>query len=148
MTPSPGSMLYRGFSVLCIAMILAIWGLDNLDRDRRLAEHIHTQALIESTWVQTGKSSGRYAAVSFMNQQGSNPGLCQLSHLRLGPSSLTVSPGQTIEVVPRPGTCAWPDLMNQPTSPAMSWGLLGMAAAFLAGGIWRIRSCYALPASK
>ena len=104
---SSGKQWLNGLVLIGVGLVLLWQAVDALQLNRRLAVNPHARATIERTWLTTGKHATRYADVSFAGPVGI--GLCHATGVRLGSSAVVARNGQTIDIVPTPGSCASPD---------------------------------------
>jgi hypothetical protein len=123
-------------AVLALAAILAVFAADMQARNRRLAEYPHVAGRIEETWTQPGGRGGRYAIVTFAAPAEGGAILCRVVGLKIGPATSAAAPGETIDLVPQPGSCASPELGGAPASGfliALAYVLAVLAAALSIG---------------
>ena len=135
---SPLRGLFSGCMMLVVAAVFFWMAHDKQAANRRIAANPHVTARVERTWTRSGKSGGRFADVSFRSwgENGSLP--CRAPNLRIGPLSLAVAPGQSLDVVPRPGECAAPDVPSD-AAPYYIVAFIYLASfAAGAGGLMKV----------
>ena len=115
------------------AVIWFVQAADMQAQHRRLAANPHSTGQIERTWVTYGKSGGRFADLTFTSAGDNGRLECRAAAVRIGPSSLSASPGQSIDLVPNPGDCSPPDVPTQSSPDYVMWMLYGIS--FLAGTV-------------
>lgn len=107
----------------------------------RIEAYPHEQANVERTWVIHSKHSGRFADVSFGAGQFLT---CRAKGLRVGPDTLNLQAGQSIEIAPRPGSCDAPDVPGSTPAPwfcAVLYGfsfLGGLSGLMILTGAWQL----------
>ncbi|HEY4140769.1 MAG TPA: hypothetical protein VGM57_05105 [Pseudolabrys sp.] len=103
-------------------------------RDKRILASTPALATIEKAWVETGKYGGTFATLSFQREQAGKTIPCHLDRIWVGPTSATVTLGQTVKLVPRTNSCYQPDM--RPDEPewfsVQTLILMGVAASLTA----------------
>lgn len=116
---SPFKTLFSGLTGLVFACVLLWQAVDATGRNRRLAVNPHEFARVERTWTTSGRHSARYADLSFQSPGAPGASWCHAQQVRLGSSSVPARVGQSIDVVPIPGSCDAPDVPTNAASGLM-----------------------------
>jgi hypothetical protein len=133
-------------SVLALGPFLFWFATEMHGRNHRLAVNPHATGRIESTWKRYGKRGGLYATVTFTAAGAGGSIACRVSDLRIGPVSATAAPGQSIDLVPLPGSCARPDLPGQTTPAFVVWAVFGLSlVGCIRGALWLAGALGAAP---
>lgn len=113
---------------------MVFWQASNMQAQlRRLAVNPHATGHIEKTWIRYGKWSGRFADLTFTGSDADGALACRARGVRIGPPSLNAAPGESIDIVPRPGECASPDIPTDAAPALVVWLFFG--GSFLIGTI-------------
>jgi hypothetical protein len=125
-------------SLACFFAAVVQW-----QRDKRILVSNLTDAVVEKTWSEGGRGDGTYAAISFHRVQAGNKIECRVGKVRVGPSSIKLAVGQTIEIAPRNDSCYEPDVIEgRPPWPSelalvLVGTVAGIAAIFLTRAVFR-----------
>jgi hypothetical protein len=120
------------------AVFLFIQAANMQARHRRLAANPHSTGQIVRTWVTYGKGGGRFADLTFTSAGDNRRLECRAAAVRIGPSTLSASPGQSIDLVPIPGDCSPPDVPTQSSPDYLIWMLYGSSFVFGTIGLMKL----------
>ena len=134
----PLRALVRAVLGCAAAVFLFIQAANMQAQHRRLAANPHSIGLIERTWVTHGKRGGRFADLTFTSARDNRTLECRAAAVRIGPSSLSASPGQSIDLVPIPGDCSPPDVPTQSLPDYFIWMLYGSSFVFGTIGLMKL----------
>jgi len=134
----PSRTLMRAVLGCVAAVFLFIQAVDMQAQHRRLAANPHSTGQIVRTWVKYGKGGGRFADLKFTSAGDNRRLECRALAVRIGPSTLSASPGQSIDLVPIPGDCSPPDVPTQRSPNYLIWMIYGSSFVFGTIGLMKL----------